>query len=469
MRNGLIVVLLSSGAVTGMACRDAFTAHVTVVAEAATAELPVSRLAEIIAGAEGVPVEREVVELIARRWVEFTLLARRTVAGDSLLDSTWVAEAMWPDVRRVIVDSLREVMTQDLVTLVPEVVDSAYRAGNLRYMAHILQRAPAQASAEVRQAKRTAAQQIRERLGRGESWEAVNQLNEDTAAAARGGVIGPMVRGATVPRFENVAFALGPGEVSAVTETNLGFHVIFRPELEDVREDFAVAVESQLRRRADSALAQQLLEDYRVEVTNTAPATIREVGKDPFRARSSRKVLATYDGGRFVVEDLVRWIQVLRPEIVQRLEQAPDEQLVLLTRSLVGQELLWRRADSMGIRLRPEQFAAIRDRYAQQLVALRGLLGTAPDSVAENPEARDARTDLLVERYLEAAVTSNIQFVPVPPFLAERLLKEADWTVRTAGVARVVEQARRMRAAMQTDETDAGGAGPGGWGGDEGP
>lgn len=454
MRHSLIVVLVGGGVLAASACREAFTAHVTVVARAETAELPVARLAEIVAAAGQVPVEREVVELLARRWVEFTLLARRTVAGDSLLDSTWVAEAMWPDVRRVIVDSLREVMTQDLVTMTPAVVDSAYRAGNLRYVAHILQAAPAQASADVRQAKRQAARDVRDRLARGESWESVNRLNDDTAAAVRGGIIGPIVRGATVPRFENVAFALGPGEVSAVTETNLGFHVILRPELEDVRQDFAAAVEGQLRRRADSALAQQLLEDYRVEVTNTAAATIREVGKDPFRARTSRKVLATYDGGRFVVEDLVRWIQVLRPEIVQRLGQAPDEQLDLLTRSLVSQDLLWRRADSMGIRLRPEQFAEIRDRYAQQLNQLRGLLGAAPDTVVGENIVRDARTDLLVERYLEAAVTSNVQFVPVPPFLAERLLEEADWTVRTAGVARVVEQARRMRAAMGPDTTN---------------
>jgi len=448
----LLIVALLGGALSGTGCREAFTAHVTMVARADGAELPVSRLAEMIATAPDVPVEREVVELLARRWVEFTLLARRTAAGDSLLDSAWVVEAMWPDIQRLVVDSLREVMTQDLVNPAPNVVDSAYRAGNLRYVAHILQRASPDASADVRQAKRVAAQQIRERLAGGETWETLNRLNDDTAAASRGGVIGPLVRGTTVPRFENAAFALGPGEVSDVTETNLGFHVILRPELNDVRPDFGLAVEAHLRRRADSAIAQQVLEQYGVEVTNTAPATIRQVGQDPFRARSSRKALATYDGGRFVVEDLVRWIQVLRPDVVQRLSQAPDEQLVMLTRSLVGQDLLWRRADSMGIDLRPEQFAEIRARYAQQLGAIRGLLGARLDSVPEDQAVRDAQTDLRVERYLEAAVASNVQFVPVPPFLAERLLQEADWAVRTAGVARVVEQARRMRAAMEPDD-----------------
>lgn len=52
------------------------------------------------------------------------------------------------------------------------------------------------------------------------------ESSDDPGSKANGGDMSWVSRGQTVPSFEEAAFALKPGEMSGVVETQFGFHII---------------------------------------------------------------------------------------------------------------------------------------------------------------------------------------------------------------------------------------------------
>jgi peptidyl-prolyl cis-trans isomerase D len=78
-------------------------------------------------------------------------------------------------------------------------------------------------SAATRQ--RTAA--LREEILGGVPFDTVaRRESSDSVSAAQGGLLGTVARGAFVPEFERVAFALRPGEISQPTLSPFGYHLI---------------------------------------------------------------------------------------------------------------------------------------------------------------------------------------------------------------------------------------------------
>ncbi len=67
----------------------------------------------------------------------------------------------------------------------------------------------------------------RRKVLRGENFGTLAGLySDDTGSAKNGGIYKNVVKGMMVTEFENVAFALKPGDVSEVFETKYGFHFI---------------------------------------------------------------------------------------------------------------------------------------------------------------------------------------------------------------------------------------------------
>lgn len=96
-----------------------------------------------------------------------------------------------------------------------------------RKAAHVLIRVPDGATPQQRLARRARAEEVRRRVQAGGDFAALaKRYSEDTTTRDRGGVLEPFGRGEIMKPVEQAAFALRPGEVSDVVETQHGYHVI---------------------------------------------------------------------------------------------------------------------------------------------------------------------------------------------------------------------------------------------------
>ncbi len=82
-------------------------------------------------------------------------------------------------------------------------------------------------SEEERDRVRGELAELRERVVKGEKFSMLAKLySQDPGSASKGGELGFFGRGDMVKEFETAAFALKPGEVSPIVETQFGFHIL---------------------------------------------------------------------------------------------------------------------------------------------------------------------------------------------------------------------------------------------------
>ena len=117
---------------------------------------------------------------------------------------------------------------------------------------HILTKTTPEMSEEQRAEKRTQAENLLKQLQAGEAFEVLAKAHSEDFSKERGGDLGWFKPGEMVAEFEQAAFGLEPGEVSAVVESPFGFHIIqvdekkpevvqtlaeARPEIEDILQE----------------------------------------------------------------------------------------------------------------------------------------------------------------------------------------------------------------------------------------
>lgn len=91
---------------------------------------------------------------------------------------------------------------------------------------HILIGVEPTASAEEKKTAREKAEKLRKELNGGADFAALAKANSSCPSSQQGGDLGFFGKGQMVPPFETAAFALKPGEISDVVETQFGYHII---------------------------------------------------------------------------------------------------------------------------------------------------------------------------------------------------------------------------------------------------
>ena len=98
---------------------------------------------------------------------------------------------------------------------------------------HILCKVDPKASAEDKKKAREKAETLLKEIKAGKDFAELAKANSDCPSSKQGGDLGFFGKGQMVPPFESAAFALKPGEVSDVVETQFGYHIIKVAEKKD--------------------------------------------------------------------------------------------------------------------------------------------------------------------------------------------------------------------------------------------
>jgi peptidyl-prolyl cis-trans isomerase D len=434
--------------------RDAISAHQDVVAQAGGQVLTVNHLAELIAPIKNVPLRREVVDRIAELWVDWQLLGQAAAGGDSLLDSATVVAANWPTMMQRLADHLHDTMIVSRAQVTPQQVDSAYNAGNVRWLSHILVTVRQDTTAQLKEAKRREAAGILAQLQRGADFaKLAGQKSQDPGSAKNGGSLGLVSRGQMVKAFEDAAWGLKPGELSPPVQSPFGWHIIWRPRLEQVRDSFTARLRELTVQRLDSAYLDSLKKQTGIKVKSSAPSIVRAVAANLRDAKERSRVLATYNGGQLTERDFARWLEAYPPNTRGAIPQAPDSALAEFVRSIAVNDMLIHSAQARHIQLTAEDRDSVRALYRSELIRMEAELGVAAESLAADTAAKQSRAEAAgrrVDAYFSQIISgsSRRQFFEVPAFLGDVLRGRLTWQISPVGVDRAVEKARDLRGPV---------------------
>ncbi|TVR93236.1 MAG: hypothetical protein EA416_05430 [Trueperaceae bacterium] len=105
------------------------------------------------------------------------------------------------------------------------------------------------------------AEAVIERLEAGEDFgEVAAEVSTDTGSATRGGELGCLPQGATVPTFDEAAFGATIGELTGPVQTDFGYHLLVVDERIDERQRSFDEVRDQIERDLRSARAELALQ-----------------------------------------------------------------------------------------------------------------------------------------------------------------------------------------------------------------
>lgn len=452
MRRSVFSLLFAGVTLSGCSnFRDLFSAHADVAAEAGALDLPVQRLADMVAGVtkgQRQRVTRETADFITDTWVDYALFSQAVALDELPVDSASVAEAVWPELAELKGTHFHDTLMSRRAAMSDSAADSLYD-GDVRVLQHILFGAR-NAPPPVKSATRKKAESTLTRIRKGADFGTLaSELSEDPGSKSDSGFLPPSPKGRFVASFDSAAWALQPGQTSGIVETPFGFHLIRRPPVREVRERLDDYLLERAGAAVDSTFMDSLAAASDIEVKSGAAATMRAALAATEESRRSDRAISSYKGGELTVQEFLRWVRALPPQYLQQLRSADDSTLVRFARVLTQNTLLLREADAAGIRPSELEWKSMERRYLAQLDTLKAEMGLVGADLNDSTVAATERqkvAGLKMEQYFDNLISGKTTLRPLPSALATLLRERLPHRVDQAGVTRALEIAKETRA-----------------------
>ena len=151
-----------------------------------------------------------------------------------------------------------------------------YKLEDRAHVAHILFKTVGMTDAEAAEVKKKAEDVLNKAKHGGNFADLAKQYSEDTTKD-KGGDLGWIVRGQTVPEFEAAAFSLPKGSISDLVKTQYGFHIIQVIDRETARTQTLDEVKASIVNQLQQEKAEQLGETASTQIADE----IRRGGRIP--------------------------------------------------------------------------------------------------------------------------------------------------------------------------------------------
>jgi hypothetical protein len=451
-------LLLVAGVLLAAACGDAknlFVAKGKVAAQAGDLTLTPERLAQILSGPRGMRVTKDAAGYVTSLWVDYALFAQAAAEGKLPRDSASAVKALWPELAELRTTHWHDSIVARRPPSDASALDSLYSGDEVRVFQHILfgtgQNATPQTKATARKQAETTLGRIK---GGADFGKLAGELSADPGSKRDSGYLPPARRGQFVPQFDSAGWALAPGGLSGVVETQFGYHLIRRPEVGDVRERLTAFVGERGGQKSDSVYMDRLATANKLEVAKNAAADMKAAVQNPEASRTSRKELTTFKGGKLTVSEYLRWVRALPPPYVAQLRVANDSALRQFARVLSLNLLLLRQADSAKVNVTPDEWTRLYGGYTGAVDSLKSDMGFTPADTALPDSAVAAK----VSQYFDGLIAGKVRMRPVPSALGTVLRERGGYRIDDVGVSRAFELAQ---AAMTKSDSAGAGTGPG--------
>jgi hypothetical protein len=448
------VVTAASTLASCHAFTDAMTAHVDVVAQAGSQELPVKRLGTLL-GDSRLPVDHDVVRQVAQVWVDYQLLAQAAVADDSLNQPATLDSALWGVMANMRAKKWFDQMSKTWVGADSLKYPVQYANGDYLAARHILLSPPrGDTSPPKMDSVRRKAQALRAEATPANFADLAQKNSQDPGSARRGGDLGVFQKGQMVPAFEQALLGLKPGQISQPVKTQFGWHIIYRPTYDEVKAEIGRAAGAQVTQKAESLYIAKLDSSINFKMAPGGNSLVRAVGKNRELHANDRSPIATYSGSAvFTAARLSKWLSMFPPGAGAQLNAAPDSQIPLMVRGIVRNEVIIRQADSAKVTLDSSETATLRHGYEQVITNAWTQLGIDPRALADSskaPAQREAIASAHVEAYLDKLLKMTVRYVDVPAPVDAALHSKYESKVSDAGVDRAFALATQIRKASDS-------------------
>jgi peptidyl-prolyl cis-trans isomerase D len=157
-----------------------------------------------------------------------------------------------------------------------------YKLEDRAHVAHILFKTVGMTDAEAAEVKKKAEDVLNKAKHGGNFADLAKQYSEDTTKD-KGGDLGWIVRGQTVPEFEAAAFSLPKGSISDLVKTQYGFHIIQVIDRETARtqtlDEVKASIVNQLQQEKAELLGETVSTQIADEIRRSGRMPIEDLAK----------------------------------------------------------------------------------------------------------------------------------------------------------------------------------------------